>query len=160
MAVFCDSIGFSHGKVTGWPEHLKTLIDDKVWHDCRPSWTLQDYNVEQTIIDSGLANNYQYGVLALGFNDLFHGAFLGDVLDLYESTLDIIAFHGLEPVCMTYSYNTVFTTLANPLNEGIVFICEQRGLKIIANTDRLLDGLHPDNLGSMEIAENAWRVLY
>jgi hypothetical protein len=83
---------------------------------------------------------------------------LGDVLDNYEKELNVIASYGLEPVCLTYSYTTFLADRLNDFNEGLLVIC--KGYKVITSTEQLIDGLHPTTAGSMETAENAWRVLY
>jgi len=158
VAVFCDSTGQSKGDLVGWPDRLKTLISEPVWADCRSGWTLQDYDVKQAIEDSGIG--YKYGVLVLGINDIGRGAYLGDVLDNYEISLNIIKSYGFEPVCHLYSYKTIASEIVNPFNDGVKFICNEKGYKVIQSTDQLFDGIHPSNQGSMETAENAWRVLY
>ncbi len=157
VAVFCDSTGQSKDALVGWPDRLKTLISEQVWADCRPGWTLEDYDVKQAIIDSGI--RYKYGILVLGINDIGRGAYLGDVLDNYRESLSIIESYGFEPVCHLYSYKTIAAEIVNPFNDGVKFICQGK-YKIIQSTDQLFDGIHPSNQGSMETAENAWRVLY
>ena len=158
VAVFCDSIGATHQELIGWPERLNSLITEDVYYDCRIGERLDNYSVKKAIIDSGI--KYRYGVLALGFNDIAQGEYLGNTLDEYERKLSVLSSFGFEPVCVTYSYKTIVADKVNQFNDGILLICGEKGYKIITSTDQLFDGVHPTNAGSMETAENAWRVLY
>ena len=158
VAVFCDSTCATVSDAVGWPEVLKSLIPETVWYDARIGERLDNYNIEKTLKDNPSIHHYKYGVISLGLNDIGQGEYLGHVLDRYESDLAIIASYGLEPVCLTYPYTTIISDRLNDFNEGIKIICAS--YKIITSTEQLTDGIHPANAGSMETAEDAWRVLY
>ena len=153
-AVFGDSSCMDSELVTGWPNHLKTLISEPVWSDCLHARALSEYDLESKLKS---LKSYKYGVLSLSGNDILQGDDLITVLDRYEAKLNLIASYGLEPVCFTYPETTYLKKIP-ALNEGIRFLCKE--LKVIKSTEQLIDGIHPTDLGSMETAENAWRILY
>jgi len=156
VAVFGDSSCMSWNAATGWPVYLETLISAPVWHDCLHGRALREYDVEKQLKS---LKSYQYGVLSLSGNDILQGDDLITILDRYEANLDIIASYDLEPVCFTYPKTTYLKKIPS-LNEGVRFLCKDKGLKIIKSTEQLIDGIHPTDLGSIETAENAWRALY
>lgn len=160
--VFGDSVSWSdlEADIKAWPYYLGELSGELVEWDSRPGATLMEYDLKGTVEDQHLAGKYKYGVLALGGHDVLQGMPLIDALYQFEDSLLYLESQGFEPVCITYSYTMVIKDHINPFNNGIKEICNRRGYKIITSTEQMFDGVHPTDTGSLETAEDAWRVLF